>query len=221
MPLPAQKITGLFGDFAWSDHSSLEGRVVIGGNWVAENIALVDPPFPLRTGGGLAVRKIRCHYAIADQLLGVLVGLRDDGLSHLVNTFDGCFVPRHMSWNPQRALSRHSWGIAVDVNARTFGYGSPKKQDARLVEAFRRFGFEAGQDWGAPDPMHFEAVQSMSLGTLTYKVVVDDVVLSDAARVVRGEVVAPVGMLARALGAQTVRFHPSHRKLYVYREARP
>lgn len=220
MPLSSAQLTATFGDFAWHDHASLNGRVVIDGDWVARNIALVDPPFPLRTRRGARVRKIRCHFAIADQLLGVLVALRDDGLAHLVNTFDGCFVPRHMSWNPERALSRHTWGIAVDVNARTFGYGSSRKQDMRLVAAFRRFGFEAGQDWRTSDPMHFEAVQSMSLATLSYKVVVDDVVVSESARVVGGEVVAPLGMLARALGAQTVRFHPSHRKFYVYRSGR-
>jgi len=218
MPLPARKVTEFFGDFRYHDHASLDGRILIEGDWVAENIVLADPPFPMRTGAGGAVRKLRCHYAIADQLLGVLAALRDEGLTHLVNTFDGCFVPRHMSWNPARPLSRHSWGIAVDVNARGFPYGSKRKQDSRLVAAFRRFGFEAGQDWSVPDPMHFEAMQAMKLGTLTYKVVVDDAMVTEQARVVVGEVVAPAGVLAKALGAKTVRFHPSHRKLYVYTE---
>ena len=221
MPLSVQQVKQTFGDFAYHDHASLDGRVVIEGDWVARSIALVEPPYPLRLPSGDPVRQIRCHYLIADQLLGSLVALRDEGLSYLVNTFDGCFVPRHMSWNPKRALSRHTWGIAVDVNARTFPYGSARKQDSRLVAIFRRFGFEAGQDWSTPDPMHFEAMQAMNLGTLVYKVMVDDVVVSDAGRVVGGEVVAPVAPVAKALGAQTIRFWPSHKKLYVYREKKP
>ena len=34
--------------------------------------------------------------------------------------------------------------------------GGASRQDPRLVEIFRRWGFTWGGDWLVPDPMHFE-----------------------------------------------------------------
>ncbi len=82
---------------------------------------------------------------------------------------------RHMRHDPRMPLSRHSWGIACDVNpdqnkAKTFAAGKtpkpwgdvwdkvwPKGVPLALVEAFESCGFLWGGRWrGYCDPMHFE-----------------------------------------------------------------
>jgi hypothetical protein len=105
-----------------------------------------------------------------------------------------------MSWDPKRALSRHTWGIAVDVNARLFPCGSHSKQDERLIAAFARQGFTWGGEWREPDPMHFEVVDlaapAQTIG-----------ILVDGGKVAEGflrddRVMAPVREIAEALGGQ-------------------
>ena len=56
----------------------------------------------------------------------------------------------------QNSVSRHAWGIAVDINAQDNPYGAPSQQDPRLVEVMADHGFIWGGDWPTPDAMHFE-----------------------------------------------------------------
>jgi len=131
--------------------------------WLARNIVAVRSPFPLPMNKG-QTEKIRCHRLVAEQILSALRELDDKGLRRLIHTFDGCYLPRHVCWNPERPLSRHSWGIALDLNAAKFPFGSARRQEARLVEVFARHGFLCGQKGGGLwektlDPMHFEVVK--------------------------------------------------------------
>jgi hypothetical protein len=130
----------------------------------------------------------------------VLADLKQRNLCHLINTFDGCFVPRHMSWDPKRGLSRHAWGIAVDVNARLFPYGSTAKQNARLVEAFKRQGFTWGGEWKTPDPMHFEVVD-LTQPARALSIMIDGEHVVDGF-MHEGRAVAPVREVAEAIGAR-------------------
>lgn len=188
-----------FGRFAWRDHPTRRGAIEILGEWKRHNIISFAPPFELREGRGRPLSVIHCHRLIAPALRRALKDLSARGLAHLINTFDGCFVPRHMSWDPDRPLSRHAWGIAVDVNARQFPYGSHARQNHRLIAAFARQGFTWGGDWRTPDPMHFEAVDvPHSPRHLD--------ILVDGERVASGTLwdgraVAPVREIAEALGA--------------------
>lgn len=86
----------------------------------------------------------------------------------------GCFVFRHERHDPSRPLSRHSWGIAVDIDAdqnsaRQFRGEQPEPWSPAwleiwphglpraFVEAFEQAGFVWGGRWrGFVDPMHFE-----------------------------------------------------------------
>ena len=158
MPKAQSWIEQHFGRFDWRDDPKHKGAIIIPREWILANTTRIEPPCALRDGLGQSLRSIPCHALIADALRAVLVDLKGRSLCHLINTFDGCFVPRHMSWNPARSLSHHSWGIAVDVNARLFPYGSHDRQNPQLIAAFHRGGFEWGGDWSTPDPMHFEIV---------------------------------------------------------------
>lgn len=189
-----------FGRFAWRESATRPGAIEILGDWEQKNIVGLRPPLALVDGQGRAVREIRCHRLIARPLREVLEELAEAGLSHLINTFDGCFVPRHLLWDPRRGLSRHAWGIAVDLNARLFPYGSAAKQDARLVEAFARHGFAWGGRWPTPDPMHFEVVE-LPAARREVTIVLDGKRLARGF-VEEGRAIGPVRELAEALGAR-------------------
>ena len=90
--------------------------------------------------------------------------LEQKGLACLVDREDfrrsgGCFVPRHtklLSGEYSKSLSRHSFGVAVDINPSAYPYGSSRQQPAALREIFSKWGFEVVV---AKDPMHFEFVR--------------------------------------------------------------
>ena len=193
-------VESTFGRFAWKDDPAKRGAIEILGEWERRNIVSIVPPFELREGRGRALSAIRCHRLIAPALTRALEDLKRRDLCHLINTFDGCFVPRHMGWDPKRALSRHSWGIAVDVNARLFPYGSEAKQNPRLVEVFTRQGFAWGGEWRTPDPMHFEVVD-LAQPARAIEVFVDGEPVA-AAVLHDGRALAPVREVAEALGAR-------------------
>jgi len=195
-----QWVEKTFGRFAFREDPATKGRVVILGEWERQSIVSFAPPFELRDGKGRPISTIPCHRLAAPALKRALEDLKSRSFGHLINTFDGCFFARHMGWDPKRALSRHTWGIAVDVNARLFPLGSKGKQDERLIAAFARQGFAWGGDWRTPDPMHFELVD---LAAPAQSIAI----LVDGEKVAEGflrddRVVAPVREIAEALGGQ-------------------
>ncbi len=211
--LTQAQIESAFGKFTWRDDPNRRGAIIISGDWQLHNLTRLTPPFPMRTGAGGTVREIVCHAHIAGPLLAVLRDLQSAGLSHLINTYDGCWVPRHMCWDPQRPLSRHSWGIAIDLNARLFPYGSHARQDARLIEAFRRQGFAWGGYWRRPDPMHFEFVGAPDRDGM--KVIVNDQLVSREGQIRSAQAVGPLAPIVEAVGG-TLAVHPEQNKIYIY-----
>lgn len=124
-----------------------DGTIQIDPAWVNRNIVTVDLPIFGRT---------RCHRIIIPQLSAALNELVALGLGELITDYSGCYVPRHMLWNPNRGISRHAWGLAFDVNVGSNGYGETPTLDPRVVSVFKKWGFEWGGDWSTPDGMHFE-----------------------------------------------------------------
>jgi hypothetical protein len=80
------------------------------------------------------------------------------GLSTLIHPdeFAGCFAARIIPGSVGEAISAHTWGAALDINARSNPLGAPPTQDPRLVAIFKRWGFTWGGAWMRPDGMHFE-----------------------------------------------------------------
>ncbi|MBK5223682.1 MAG: M15 family metallopeptidase [Acidimicrobiia bacterium] len=91
-----------------------------------------------------------------DPLTMVLGDLAAMNLGHLVDpaAFAGCWVPRRIAEGG--SLSKHTWGLAVDVNIGTNPRGSFSTQDPRLVDLMRSAGFTWGGSWLVPDPGHYE-----------------------------------------------------------------
>lgn len=145
--------TRVFGDLIYSDLSG--GRIAVSPGWIAANI--VDCCLSHADGQGGDVHT-RCHRLAKEPLERAFDELATKGLWRLIHSFDGLWVPRHMTWNPDRSLSSHSWGIAFDINASRNPYGGGVTAENRaLNDVFNRYGFAWGGDWnGAKDAMHWE-----------------------------------------------------------------
>jgi hypothetical protein len=195
-----QWVERTFGRFAWRDDPKAKGRIEILGEWERQQIVSFAPPFELRDGRGRPISVIPCHRLMAPALRRALADLAARKMGHLITTFDGCFVPRHMGWDPSRALSRHSWGIAVDLNARLFPFGSRARQEERLIAAFARQGFAWGGDWRTPDPMHFEIVD-LAEPVRALHILVDGKQVATGF-LHEGRAMAPVREIAEALGGR-------------------
>jgi hypothetical protein len=127
-----------------------DGMIQIDPDWVSRNI--VRRAMPLLNG------EVVCHRQMVDQLYGALSEIEQSGLGHLIDPsqYGGCWVPRHIDFNPARPLSMHSWGLAADFNVSTNGLGQKPQMDPRIVHIFDKWGFVWGGRWSRPDGMHFE-----------------------------------------------------------------
>lgn len=144
-----------FEPFSYTDLG--DGMIVIDPAWVRKWIVRVDLP-------GLG--STRCHGTMARQLMAALAEVQEAGLyDHFeADQFAGCWVPRHIDWSPDRPLSMHAWGLAIDFNSRDNGLGQTPKMDRRIVAIFEKWGFEWGGNWSRPDGMHFELDRVVEVG---------------------------------------------------------
>src|SRR5690606_35576405 len=90
--------------------------------------------------------------------------LEETGLADEIDSDDfqlagGCYNPRLArggDLNRGFALSRHAWGIAIDLNPSSNGFGSAAGLSEEFGQVLRGWGFSWGAAWRVPDPMHFE-----------------------------------------------------------------
>jgi hypothetical protein len=124
-----------------------DGTIQPDAAWVGNNIVTSRVPL---------LGLVTCHRLMIPQLRGALKDVVAAGLSSSISTYNGCYVPRFIERDPSHAISLHTWGIAVDINAATNGRGGRGTMDMRVVNIFKRWGFRWGGDWSYSDPMHFE-----------------------------------------------------------------
>ena len=137
----------IFGEFVFKPRQGL--YVAVDKTWMDANIVKTRVPL---------LGLITCSRRLLPQLTAAMRELQALGLAGLVRTFNGCFSPRMQVGNSYE-LSRHAYGIAVDINAGTNRYGDAPNQDPRLVQVMERWGFTWGGRWLVPDGMHFEFVR--------------------------------------------------------------
>jgi hypothetical protein len=124
-----------------------DGTIQPDARWVDENIVTATVPI---------LGRVTCHRLMIPQLRGALADVQAAGLASSLHTYDGCYVPRFIERNPSHAISLHTWGIAIDLDASTNYRGIRGTMDPKVVEIFKRWGFRWGGDWSYTDPMHFE-----------------------------------------------------------------
>lgn len=150
--LPTVVVKERFGEFAFRPTGRGDG-IEIEQAWLDANIvdAYVDGLGPFR-----------CNRAVLPYLRSAIDDLRRQGLLQEVDYDDfqiagGCFNSRMMRGGDKGyALSRHAWGIAIDINPSANPYGGPTRLSADFGDVFRRWGFSWGATWTVPDGMHFE-----------------------------------------------------------------
>lgn len=148
--LPQSLVKSQFGEFAYRPSPDGTRDFTQDPAWVRDHIVAVDVPI---------LGAVRCHRGIVDQLAGALRELETRGLAHSVDPdqYEGCWAPRLIA--PNAGVSRHAWGITVDVNAERNPTGVGSGQHPDLVEVMAQWGFTWGGFWLIPDPMHFEYVR--------------------------------------------------------------
>jgi hypothetical protein len=143
--LTGSRAAHAFGAFSYTYYA--DGTIVPDARWVRANIVTVRVPI---------LGLVTCHRLMIPQLRGALTEIKRDGLAGSLHTYNGCYVPRFIERNPSHAISLHTWGIAIDIDAATNYRGIRGTMDPRVVAIFKRWGFRWGGDWAYTDPMHFE-----------------------------------------------------------------
>ena len=117
--------------------------------WVASNIVSAEVPI---------LGMVTCHRLMIAPLARALAEIEEAGLASTIDTRDygGCYVPRFIDRDPNKSLSMHAFGLAVDLNVQENHLGTRGNMDPEVVGIFERSGFVWGGRWSRPDPMHFE-----------------------------------------------------------------
>lgn len=124
-----------------------------------KNVFLPDwllPIFPINAFNSRPVTKIYMHRDFEAPFFKVMRELLDTGLIKELLTYDGCFVIRFQRGS--KILSIHSWGLAIDFNAKWNPLGGKVNFSKAFLEVWRRNGWVCGADFGngRQDGMHFE-----------------------------------------------------------------
>ncbi len=143
--LTGSRAAKAFGAFSYTYFP--DGTIQPDSSWVRNNIVTASVPI---------FGTVTCHRLMIPQLRGALQAVKDAGLASTIHSYDGCYVPRFIERNPTHAISLHTWGIAIDIDASTNGRGTKGTMDPRVVQIFKQWGFRWGGDWSYTDPMHFE-----------------------------------------------------------------
>ena len=142
--LPTALVKEIFGDFQIKERDGV--WITTEPSWRDENIQQKRIPIL-----GLT----RCHRLMWEPLEGALNQIVAEGLQDSLSveefrTSGGCYAPRRINrFDAGGSISRHAWGIAIDINTKS-GY------PPRVVEIFNEWGFAWGGTWTSPDEMHFE-----------------------------------------------------------------
>ena len=142
--LPNALIKEMFGDFQIKERDGV--WITTEPEWREENIQNKRIPI-------LGIT--RCHRLMWEPLEGALNQILEEGLEGYLSIEEwrssgGCYAPRRISrFDAGGSISRHAWGIAIDINTKS-GY------PPRIVEIFNSWGFAWGGTWTSPDDMHFE-----------------------------------------------------------------
>jgi hypothetical protein len=117
----------------------------------------VKLPAPVKLGWqNASVTVVACHSRMEETFERAFRRIYDIGYWRMIETFDGIYNKRETRLGGK--ISSHSWGIAVDLNAKTNAQGTRGRMPQELVTIFEDEGFEWGGRWSgrSMDPMHFQ-----------------------------------------------------------------
>lgn len=142
--LPTALVKEMFGDFQIKERDGV--WITTEPEWREENIQNKRMPI-------LGIT--RCHRLMWEPLEGALNQILEEGLEEYLSIEEwrssgGCYAPRRINrFDAGGSISRHAWGIAIDINTKS-------SYPPRVVQIFNDWGFAWGGTWTTPDEMHFE-----------------------------------------------------------------
>ena len=142
--LPTALVKEMFGDFQIKERDGV--WITTEPEWREENIQNKRMPI-------LGIT--RCHRLMWEPLEGALNQILEEGLEEYLSIEEwrssgGCYAPRRINrFDAGGSISRHAWGIAIDINTKS-------SYPPRVVQIFNDWGFAWGGTWTSPDKMHFE-----------------------------------------------------------------
>ena len=142
--LPTALVKEMFGDFQIKERDGTWITTEL--SWREKNIEQKRMPI---------IGLTTCHRLMWEPLEGALTQIVKEGLGDTLSVEDfrksgGCYAPRRINrFDAGGSISRHAWGIAIDINTKS-------SYHPRVVEIFNSWGFAWGGTWTSPDEMHFE-----------------------------------------------------------------
>jgi hypothetical protein len=139
--LPLSQVKARFGEFALpSLHRGRPDPAWTRANLVSRRIPILG--------------EVRCHRRVVGELAKAMADLERQGLRRQVDVGDfrrhgGCWSPRLLRDPDSGKLSRHAWGIAVELKF---------AGDERVIQTMARHGFVWGGGFARRDVTHFEWV---------------------------------------------------------------
>ncbi len=152
--LGATEVKERFGEFAYRPMPNVR-EVDVDPDWLDANLITVRLPV---IGG------VTCHRLVMDDLRDAVTELVAAGHGEWLSPrrFAGCWYPRRIQTG-RAALSRHTWGIAIDLNVDLDRPGLGAEPPDDLIAIMGRHGFRWGGDFTTPDNHHWEWVGAAAL----------------------------------------------------------
>jgi hypothetical protein len=125
-------------------------------DWIVP--VMVPNEVVLRNYLGKPVYRIFCNKDMAGPLNDAFQRLINVGAHLELETFDGCFSVRWIRGIPG-VPSFHSWGIAIDFNAKKNPLGGASSWSPLFIACMESAGFTYGGRFSRSDPMHFQLAQ--------------------------------------------------------------
>ena len=141
--LPTALVKEMFGDFQIKERDGV--WITTEPEWREENIQNKRMPI-------LGIT--RCHRLMWEPLEGALNQILQEGLEEYLSIEEwrssgGCYAPRRINrFDAGGSISRHAWGIAIDINTKS-------SYPPRVVEIFNDWGFAWGGTWTSPDAVSY------------------------------------------------------------------
>jgi hypothetical protein len=143
--LSERRLKALVGEVAYRPRGE---AVTLDRRWVRANIRTARVP---------VIGAVTCNRRILPALRGALAEVAARGLGASLGRYGGCSNARRIRGaDSGNRISRHTYGIAIDLNTRNNSYGGRVSMNPQVVAIFRRWGFAWGGTWVRPDGMHFE-----------------------------------------------------------------
>jgi hypothetical protein len=166
----------MFGKLTYIEDTAHPGWVIPDIKWRTDNLVQISLPY--ESNSSPKIFRTVCHKLVKPQLTWAFNELKEQGLLYLIENIGGVYAARHVGRAVNRALSRHSWGIALDLNTLKYPMNAMREQDKRLVEILFKYGFGYGGGNSSSalaahkkaklfnttqDAMHFECVKILTV----------------------------------------------------------